>query len=143
MVQPCLWVQMPSVFLLAGARELVGETSPWLRSPHGPAVNMYGLKLGLSQSHCGLWDGLTLYPEASVLQSVQRETPPIQCMEAPSQRAARPCLRLPVSRLPWVLLVRPMERLRWLRLRNWEKEEAESMVFLRTPKAFVGNRNCV
>lgn len=48
-----------------------------------------------------------------------------------------------MSRLPWVLLVRPMERLRWLRLRNWEKEEVESMVFLRAPKAFVGNRNWV
>lgn len=42
-----------------------------------------------------------------------------------------------------MLPVRPMERLRWLRLRNWEKEEVESMVFLRVPKAFVGDRNWV
>lgn len=52
-------------------------------------------------------------------------------------------LTLPASRLPWVLLARPMERLRWLRFRNWEKEEVESMVFLRVPKALVGNRNWV
>lgn len=48
-----------------------------------------------------------------------------------------------MSRLPWVLPARPMQRLRRLRLWSWEKEEVESMVFLRAPKAFVGNRNWV
>lgn len=41
-----------------------------------------------------------------------------------------------------MLLARPMERLRWLRVRKW-KEEVESMVPLRAPKAFVGHRNWV
>lgn len=45
--------------------------------------------------------------------------------------------------LPWVLLALAKERLRWLALRNWEKDEVESIVFLRVPRALVGNRNCV
>lgn len=50
---------------------------------------------------------------------------------------------LPVSMLPWVLLALPNERLRWLALRNCEKDEVESIVFLRVPKALVGKRNWV
>lgn len=50
---------------------------------------------------------------------------------------------LPPSMLPWVLLALPNERLRWLALRNCEKDEVESIVFLRPPKALVGKRNWV
>lgn len=91
---------MPSVFLLAGARELVGETSPWLRSPLWTSCEHVWSETGLVPKSCGLWDGLTLYPEAPVLQSVQRETPPIQCTEAPSPHAAQPRLEVTCVQAP-------------------------------------------
>ena len=49
----------------------------------------------------------------------------------------------PVSKLLWLLLARPKLRLRWLALRDWEKDEVESMVFLRPPSTLVGYRNWV
>jgi len=48
----------------------------------------------------------------------------------------------PVSRLLWLLLARARLRLRWLALRDWEKDDVESMVF-RRPRTLVGYRNCV
>lgn len=55
------------------------------------------------------------------------------------------CKRImsPVSMLPCTLLALPRVRLRLLALRNWEKEQVESIVFLRPPKALVGYKNCV
>lgn len=49
----------------------------------------------------------------------------------------------PVSKLLWLLLALPKLRLRWLALRDWEKDEVESMVFLRPPSTLVGYRNWV
>ena len=49
----------------------------------------------------------------------------------------------PVSTLLWLLLARPKLRLLWLALRDAEKDEVESMVFLRPPRALVGYRNWV
>lgn len=48
-----------------------------------------------------------------------------------------------MSRLLWLLLARPRLRLRWLALRDCEKDEVESMVFLRPPSTLVGYRNWV
>lgn len=54
-----------------------------------------------------------------------------------------PAAHPPVSKLLWLLLARPRLRLRWLALRHWEKDEVESMVFLRPPSTLVGYRNWV
>lgn len=49
----------------------------------------------------------------------------------------RELLHRPVSRLLWLLLARARLRLLWLALRDCEKDEVESMVFLR-PSTLVG-----
>lgn len=87
--------------------------------------------------------GMSSHSGTPALQSAHRETHPTLYPKMPPASAPRSSSPAPVSRLPWVLLARPMERLRWLRVRKWEKEEVESMVPLRPPRAFVGHRNWV